>query len=223
MRNTFLIVLLTSLALGCGPSTKLMTSLEAPEVQPKKYNKLAVLAFLPARTNRAVVEEAVEQALLDEGIKGRVTFDMFPLAGDRDIIEKMDLNPEELKAVIRQKVTDNNIDGLLTISLLDTQSEERYVEGASFTVGVPLYAVDPIYAYTYYDYYTYAYRTVSKPGYYVQSTTYFLESNLYDIASERLLWTGQTKTKDPSSIAKEAIAFGKIIVQDILRKKIVAR
>ncbi len=223
IRNTFALILIALISFDCSSTTKLTTSVKVPDIAPKKYNKLAVLAFLPVISNRATVEAAVEEMLQAQGIKGRVTFDMFPLAGDKEMIQKMELDPEELKAMVRKKVTENNIDGLLTISLLDAKSEDRYVEGARFSVAVPLHAVDPIYGYTYYDYYNYAFTTVSNPGYYVQSTTYFLESNLYDIASEKLLWTAQTTTKDPDSIEKEAMVFGKIIAQDLLRKKVVLK
>lgn len=223
MKNTISLLLCTIVLLACGTSTKLNTSIAAPEVQPKRYNKLAVLAFLPARTNRAIVEEAVEKAFLDKGVQGRVTYDMFPLAGDKEMIEKMDLDPTEVKEIVREKVTKNNIDGLLTISLLDSKSEDRYVEGARLTVGVPLYAIDPVYSYTYSDYYNYAYTTVSKPGYYVKSTTYFFECNLFDIATEKLIWTGQTTTKDPNSVEKEAATFSQLIVNDLLRKGVLKK
>lgn len=223
MRIAITLFFFTCILFACGTATKLNTSIKAPEVQAKNFKKLAVLAFLPARTNRAIVEEAVEKALLDQGIKGRVTYDMFPLAGDKELIQKMNLDPEGLKAVVREKVTENNIDGLMTISLLDAKSEDRYVEGSSFSVGVPLYSIDPIYGYTYSDYYNYAYATVSKPGYYVRSTTYFIECNLFDIATEKMIWTGQTTTKDPASIEKEATIFSKIIVDDLLQKKVVKK
>jgi len=223
IRITLVLVLSAMIAFGCAPSTELTASMKAPDIKPKKYDKLAVLAFLPEMSNRATIEEAVEQALQSEGIEGRVTFDIFPLAGDKELIQKMDLGPEALKNKVREKVTKNNIDGLLTISLLDTKSEDRYVGGGNFSVRVPLNAVDPVYRYTYYDYYNYAYTTVSKPGYYVQKNTYFLESNLYDIASEQLIWTAQSTTKEPDSIEKEAMAFGKIIAQDLLRKEVVLK
>jgi len=223
IKNLSVLIAFAWMVLGCSSVTELNTSIKAPEVTPKKYDKLAILAFLPARSNRAIVETAVEKVLQDEGIKGRATFDMFPLAGDKELIQNMKLSPEELKAIVREKVTKNGIDGLLTISLLDAKSEERYVKGSSVSVGVPLYAVDPIYNYTYVDYYNYAYTTVSKPGYYVQTTTYFIETNLYDIATEKLLWTAQTTTKNPESAEKEAIAFGKIIVQDMLRKEVLLK
>jgi len=220
MKVTSTLLLLSLLLFGCGSATKLNTSIAAPDVQPKSYQKLAVLAFLPARTNRAIIEDAVEKALLDQGIKGRVTYDMFPLAGDKELIQKMNLNPEQVKEIVREKVTENNIDGLLTISLLDAKSVERYVEGSRLSIGVPLYSIDPVYAYTYTDYYNYAFTTVSKPGYYVNSTTYFIESNLFDITTEKMIWTGQTTTKEPNSVDKEASAFSKIIVNDLLRKNV---
>ena len=128
---------MAALTVSCSSATKLTTSLKSPDVQPKKFGKLEVLTILPAMSNRATIETAVEAQLKVQGINGRATFDMFPLAGNRELMQRMMENPEQLKATVREKVTQNKIDGLLIISLLDTTQEERYVEGASFSIAVP--------------------------------------------------------------------------------------
>ena len=209
------------LLLSCGSASKLTTSLKLPFDQVKSYQNLNILTFAQSRSSRAIIENAMENSFRARKIKAKATFTAFPLAGDRELLRSMDLGPEEMKNMIREKVHENKIDAILTISLLDAEKTERYVQGSSLTVGGPLYAsAYPEYNYGFYDYYSYAYRTTYSKGYYATSTTYFLELNLYDIESEQLIWTAQTKTKDPDSIQKEAANYAELVVKDILSKKV---
>ena len=73
----------------------------------------------------------------------------------------------------------------------------------------------------YYNYYAYSIGTVYDTGYYVDDITYFLECNLFDVASEELLWTGRTKTVRMESVEEEAIYFSEVVVKDILKKKVI--
>jgi len=210
--SLLIIVLLT----GCS-STKLIGSLKVGEGEPKKYQKLGVVVLSPKMYNRSVIEMAVAGKLRSKGVGAIATFDIFPLAGKIGEIKKdAGMDQDAVKKKVQQRVNDNKLDALLIITLLDKQKETQYVQGSGFTLSAP------VYGYPYYGYYGYAYSTVYSPGYYTTSTKYFVESNLYDVATEKLLWTGQTKTQDPESIEKEAENYADIIVSEILAKKALA-
>ena len=55
------------------------------------------------------------------------------------------------------------------------------------------------------------------------STDYFLESNLYDIASGSLLYSVQTKSFDPSSATGLASDNSKKIVKDLKEKGVLVK
>ncbi len=225
MKTSYYILLLsiTACILSCGPATKMLVSYEAPDVQPRKFENIAVLSILPSMDARATVEQAVAGKMQEEGINGKATFTIFTFAGNQEVMAELDLSQEELREIARKKVTENKIDGLLTIALLDAQQEEHYVEGSSFGVSVG-FSGYPTYAYNYYDYYAYAYSAVySQPGYFVNSTTYFLESNFYDTSTGKLIWTAQTSTKDQTSVTKGSADFADLIVTEMLRKKIIEK
>jgi len=205
--SLLIIVLFT----GCS-STKLIGSLKVGEGEPKKYQKLGVVVLSPKMYNRSVIEMAVAGKLRSKGVRAIATFDIFPMAGKIGEID-LGMDQEAIRKKVRQRVGDNKLDALLIITLLDKQKETQYVQGSSFTLSAP------VYGYPYYGYYGYAYSTVYSPGYYTTSTKYFVESNLYDVGTEKLLWTGQTKTQDPESIEKEAENYAEIIVSEILGKK----
>jgi hypothetical protein len=88
-------------------------------------------------------------------------------------------------------------------------------------MGGPGYYGSPYAGGAYYNYYAYSIGTIYNDGYYVDDYTYFLECNLYDVASEKLLWTGRTKTVNMESVEDEAIYFSEIVIKDILKKKVI--
>lgn len=204
---------------ACGGSTKLTVSYIKEDLQPKKYNKLAIVALANSDPNRLVLEEALAAEFKKMGVNGISTFNIFPLAGRPDVVAEMNLDAETIENHIRETVQKNNIDALMILSLLDSKQTERYVNTTTDYSGY-YYPAYPAYRYHYYDYYSYAYGATRNTGYYTTQTTYFVETNLYDVESAELIWTGQTKTENISSIEYEAKNFARIIVRDINYKKV---
>jgi hypothetical protein len=210
---------------GCSRSaTKINASIKTTTIEAKKYNRLAILAMFPVMSNRAIVELAIDDKLEALGINSMTTFDVFPFAGDKEVLDKMNLSGDALREKVKEKIKTYEIDALMTISLLDAKQEERYVQGSSLTISGPAYYSSyPEYGYHYYDYYAYAYSTVYNRGYYTTTTTYFIEINLYDISTEKLIWTGQSKTVDPQSVEKEAKNFANLVANELFTKKVIKK
>jgi hypothetical protein len=64
----------------------------------------------------------------------------------------------------------------------------------------------------FYTYYNYWYPYLYDPGYYVTDKTYFLETNLYDVNTEELIWSAQSQTVNPASIDEFAKEYPKKLV-----------
>lgn len=210
MKNLLLVLIICITLAGCS-ATKIVSSWNQQGAEEKQYQKLGVVVMIPDMANRATVEDAVAKELRVRGIKASATFNTFPFAGK---IGEVGLDSATIQQKIRQRVNDNHFDALLLIVLLDKRKEERYVEGSSISIGAP------VYGYPYYGYYYYAYSTVYSSGYYTTSTSYFVECNLYDVASQKLVWTAQTSTENPTSIETESANFAKIIVDNLMLKKV---
>jgi hypothetical protein len=206
------VLFFAALFAGC-VATQLIGSQKTSDAAPKQYQKLGVVVLSPQMSNRATVEVAVAEAFRAKGVKAIATYDIFPMAGKIEEI-KQNMDQEAIQQKIRERVTANNLDALLIITLFDKTKETHYVQGSSFSISAP------VYGFPYYGYYGYAYSSVYDPGYYATTTNYFIESNLYDVSTEKLLWTGQTKTQDPQSVEKEAPFFAKLITDEILEKKV---
>ena len=207
---------------GCS-ATKLTSSWTMEEIEPKVYEQVGVVLMSPKDSNRALIEVAVAEQLRAKGIKGIATFDIFPFAAKMDKVSDPDMTAEERSAKIKQRVVEEEIDGLIIIVIYDRKQEERYVQSNNYPMYGPA-VYSPVYNYAFYDYYSYAYNTVYyQPGYYTQSSSYFIESNFYDVETTKLIWSGHTKTKDPQNLDYEAGNFASIIVAEMLNKKVLAK
>lgn len=231
MKNSIVFLIVISFLLGgCGPSTKLIKSWVNEENVAKPYKKLAVVALTPNSSGRYLMERAVVADFKRSGIQAITTYEIFPLAGKMSELEKLVEDEEELKRRVVQKVTENQIDALLIISVFDIEKEQRYVNDRNYSMGGAAYYGSPYYGGmgyygsphmrgSYYNYYAYSIGTVYNSGYYVDEYTYFIECNLFDVASEKLLWTGRTKTVNMNSVEEEVEYFSKVVIKEILKKQ----
>lgn len=215
MRNPLFVITILLLLSSCR-STELIGSWAREQASPKEFKEIGVVVLTPNMSGRSIIEVDVATILHQQGIKATPTFDIFVFAAKPELFT--DVEAEEMKQRIKERVEKFGFDGLLIVAVLDQESETRYNQGSSFSFAYPAYG------YNYYGYYQYAYASIHTPGYYTTTTTYFVESNLYDVASEALVWTAQTKTKKRAgSIHKESKVFANIIAQEIVKKKVVKR
>lgn len=218
MKNKLFILLTGIFLFGCSPSTELLVAWKPADVTPTHFQNIGILAVLKSDEARITAETSIANALKAKGIRATVTWDIFPFANKPDVIKQMELSPEQLKEVVKQKVIEHQMDGLILISLFDAHKEKRYVPGNSVSVGIGINpGMYPAYGYPYYGYYGYAYTTMAEPGYYVDASTYFTEINLYDISTEKLIWTGQMSTAMQNSPELVSYQFGRVLVRGMIR------
>ena len=67
------------------------------------------------------------------------------------------------------------------------------------------------------------YERVLTPGYYVRTTNYYWESNLFEITADELVYSVQTKSFDPYTTDQLAHENGLLIIKDMVKKKIIKK
>ncbi|RKZ66864.1 MAG: hypothetical protein DRQ44_06275 [Gammaproteobacteria bacterium] len=72
-----------------------------------------------------------------------------------------------------------------------------------------------------YNYYPHVNSYVHNPGYYTTHETYTLESNLYDVASEELIWSARTRTFSPESVDEVIVDLTKLLIKDLEDKNLI--
>ncbi|MES2140600.1 MAG: hypothetical protein V4511_12910 [Bacteroidota bacterium] len=198
---------IVALFIGCGPSTVITASWKSPGASSEKYSRILVAALTSNTIAKVTLENEVVLAL-GNGINALKSITEFP----PDIH-----NSDSDKETIMNNAKNKNVDAILTISLINKETETRYVPGIN--------SYNPIVGYNYYDnfwgYYSYRYPYSYDPGYYVQHKIYFIETNLYDVKSEKLIWSAQSRTYTPAGLQTFSKEFSKIIVEKMKKEGLI--
>ena len=186
---------------GCTSSTQIMGSWKSPEIEAQHYRRVVVAALTDNVLARQEVENDLQTQLQMRGIEVTRSIDLFPPSATSKTGPDVNLLLERIK-------TDGH-DAILTAALVDEQTETRYVPGSM--------GYRPMTRFMWYGsfrgYYTYWYPTLYDPGYYTQDKVYYLETNLYDVNSDRLVWSAQSKSYSPRNLRKAASQFAEVTVQ----------
>jgi hypothetical protein len=82
-----------------------------------------------------------------------------------------------------------------------------------------VYHPPPVGAHPYYgsfsSYYPSVYSYTHYPGYYTQHELVRLESNLYEVATEKLIWSFQSETINPKNIQDVVASLGKVVMTNL--------
>jgi hypothetical protein len=191
---------------GCTPTSKITSSWKAESVQPKYYNKILVLGLMnvPDRTIREKMEEHLAGDLKTLGYNAVCACEAFDPKAFNDMTEEAAIN----------KLKNQGIDAVLTVVLLDKQKERKYVPGNIY------YSPYGYYYNRFWGYRSTLYHRIYEPGYYVSDTKYFWESNLYDMASQQLVYSVQTQSFSPDNADILGHEYAKLIVKDIVKHNV---
>jgi len=180
MRNLILSAVVMTILVSCGPSTKIEKSWMEPgaSVSPAASNKTLVVAMVKDETSRRVIEDQLSKRLGNGAVSSYTIVSTEMLKGASE-------------DALKQKVTEGNFTHILLMRLADVEKETSYVPGTttSFYGG-------------YGRYYGYGAGMYSSPGYYQTDKNYFIETTIYSVEPNKLLWTATTKTVNPSKMNK---------------------
>jgi hypothetical protein len=133
-----------------------------------------------------------------------------------------------VKEVFLKKLKDLNCETVFTVALVNQISETKYVQASSYTYSPYAYGAYGAYggygAYGTYGgfggYYGYAVNTFSTPGYYTTDNKYFIEGKLFDLKTDEILFSVQSKATNPSGIEKSSKKYTENLMEDIKDMKL---
>jgi len=196
-------VLLT--AMGCR-SSRITSTWKAENISPKTYQKIMVLAVIrdSDRSLQQNMENHMVGDLKDLGYNAISSLQVYgPKAFD-----KMD------EEDVINKLKNSGVDAVITIVLLDKQKERKYVPGNI------QYSPYSYYFNHFWNYRNTLYTRIYQPGYYVTNTKYFWESNLYELSTQKLIYSVQTQSFDPANSDRLGHEYGQMIVKSIVDHQI---
>lgn len=186
--NKLILLLAGMLLLTASCTTIRLTSVwKDASFQAPAYKNIMVISLLEGVNNRELrefFENHMAEDLLQKGYNAKAATAVY---GPRSFQGKSE---EEVIQLLRK----DGYDAVITITVLDVVKEENYVRGNVE------YWPGGIYYSRFGRYYYYWYDRVYRPGYYVTSTTYLVEGNLFDITQDRLIFSAQTESMDPATL-----------------------
>jgi len=194
---------------GCGASsTSLVQVWTDPSISGGGIDKILIIGMAKTETQRRVFENEMSALFQQQGLKAVSSFTLLP-----ELPGANDSGHESVRATIVAK----GFDTVLVTSLLDITKETTYVPGS--TQVVHNYWGHP-HDYRFYSYYDRSYTVVHDPGYIVEDTIVSLETNIYDVASEALIWAAVSETFNPASTEDAVRTFGAAVLKDLVKNKL---
>lgn len=201
--------ILVLLIINSCTSSYITSTWKAPDVSPKNYKKVMVLGII-READRTIRQKMENHLVGDLKALGYNAFSAYQVYGPKTF---QDMDEEKAN----QKLAADDIDAVVTVVLLDKQKERQYIPGR-VAYSPYIYYHDRVWGY----YHSLNYR-VGMPGYFEVTTKYFWESNLYDLSSNKLIYSVQTQSFDPASVESLAHEYGQKIIDNMVKEKVLQK
>jgi hypothetical protein len=180
----FLCVLLLISVLGFARSTKYKTVFANPVARPVDFSKVKMAAFvmIPDEGIREGREETLAGELRQRGIDCMAGYLVLPAK----------LLADRAKAI--EHLKQRKIDAVILMRLVGDEERLTYQPGMSW-YAMPYYP-------TFTGYWNYGWAAVYDPGYVWKDRVVTLETLLYSISNDELIWAGRSETENPKDIKK---------------------
>jgi hypothetical protein len=196
--------LVVLLLLGCSGGVSLTNVWSDPGYvgQPKK--SVLVVGVTPRPESRSNFEYQLKYDLIAHGVNAIASVDGLP----KDV--KLD------KESFAQYFGDKNLDAVLITSLVSADTTEEYVPGMTYTAPIG-YGGYGGYGPGWYGYYRNVYSVYQDPGYWTENSKFVLETNLFDVATTKLIWRGMSEAVNPDDAVQLIGELSKKLVKRLAK------
>ena len=195
IRLTQKIVLAVGLiaVVACG-GTKLSGTWQDPDMAGVPFKKVIVLTLAKDKIMRRVAEDEFVNSL-PKNTQGVQSYNLIP--------------DDELKdeAKVRARLEKANFDGAAVLRLVGTDNQVTYNPGTIM--------------YSFWGYYGYASPFVYDTSYVTAEQVVRVETAVYSMATEKLIWSGVSESMNPSSAKSVVDDVVRVVVTDLKRLGIV--
>ncbi len=177
--------ILGAITMGCA-STSFVSSWQAPVEGPIEFDNKRVAAVVVSgdETTRRAGETALAREISKRGrAQGVASYTIVSgeAAKDKDAAKKM--------------LQDAKIEGAVVMRVISSEQEISYSPGTSWYGPTPYYG-------SFYGYWGYGWGMAYDPGYLRTDRVVMVETLVYSVTQDKLLWAGKSKTTNPDNIQK---------------------
>ena len=199
---TGLLLIVVFLICACGASVKMIDSWMDESKAGYSIDNVLVIGISQKEITRNLWENTFVELLGKNSIKAQAGH---IVSGDQAI--------EPDRKSILAAVQKIGADTVLITRVVGTEEKTKTRPGIVHYEPAPYYM-------GMYDYYGYAYRTVYNPPVNYNETTVRLESNLYDVATEKLIWTARSEAVDANLLKTDYAKMANLLLDDLRKKKL---
>jgi hypothetical protein len=200
MRKSLVYLIVITLV-SCGPTATITKSWFeiGTHFTPDATTKTLVVAMVKDETSRRVIEDQLVKRIKTSSV---ASYTM--------------LTPEMIQAAkpeaLEKFIVDGGFTHIVLMRLADMEHETYYVPGTTtgFYGGYGMY-------------YGYGAGYYSNPGYYTTDKNYYVETTLYSVTPNKLLWTGTTKSVNPSKVDKAVNQIADLVVDKMTSQGFLVR
>ncbi|MGB8331416.1 MAG: hypothetical protein WCE62_14920 [Polyangiales bacterium] len=194
-------------------STQISQSYRNPGYEVTVFKKVMVVGVAQNEERRQAFENAFSAAIEKEGGTAEPSWHLLP--GEKQLSEEQ----------VHAAIDGGGFDGVLITRLLSVDKSKEYTPPKKYNnPQTRYYPAGPGWGYGYggyYGFYATTYAEVTEPGYFETSTSLKLETSLYSVATNELVWTTQSKTIDPESIEDAMSSMTAAVASKLKEEKLI--
>jgi len=193
-RIQLFVLLLISAAflLASCTTTTVMTNVWKDKTYQGKPQKIAVIMVAKSPDMRNLFEDRFSGELDARGNNAFQSYTIIPMEQLRD------------KELVKSKIKSSGADAVLISRLVDTKTIESYNPGMIYVVPA-----------SYYDWWGYYAVVFADYGYTGDVAVAYIETNVYDVKTEKLIWSGHSKTERTEGEQQLITAFIKVMIKKL--------
>jgi len=184
------------LILACAGTRLTQTKVDETR-RGKPVSDILVIVIADKKETRESFERKFVDQLKAVGVEAVSSAEAIPMPADLKLE----------KDAILKVVEEYGNDAVIITHLAGIEKEETFTRTGGSFIG-------------YYGHYGGVYDVVHDPGYYSGYTSVRLETNLYDVKTEKLLWSGQSETKEVKTINKLIDDVLALVIKDLQKNKL---
>ena len=202
--KSILLVSTVSLLFSCA-NTKITQSWVEPD-NKKSYSDLLIIGIGESQQTRRAYESYFVEELIANGAEAEASYKLIKSS------EKIE------RDTVLKAIEGLDIDGVLITHMVAVDEETVYRPGTSYAYGG--YGG---YGRGMYGYYPHVNSYVHSPGYYTTHESYTLETTLYDVVTEEMVWTARSHTFSPESVDEVIVDLTKLLIKDLKDKGLIKK
>jgi hypothetical protein len=184
-------------AIACGSPTTLTAVWKAPGVTGVRFQKVLVAAQDKDQTRRRNMEAFLVKRLQN----ATASYELLSEEEARDT------------ARAKAKIIAGRFDGAVVVRFVGSRDRQTYTPGTSYW-GVAPYG-------TMWGFWGYGWGAVYEPGYMTNDTVVTLESNVYSVSRDELIWSSRSDTVSPDSVNKLMQSMVDATAKEMRRQKVI--